>query len=123
MCEDDEAEGRLPSITSQFVSRKPGDLPDVRPYCAENFIFLGQVVEKSRDCVFLIEYSVRSAKATVGSLTDRFDPPPSVAWTDLGPLVLATAGRVLLGLWSSARVCSSHSERELENRCEQCFHE
>ena len=56
MCEEDKAEVRLLSITSQFVSRKPGDRPDVRPYGAENFTILGQFVETSRDCIFVVEY-------------------------------------------------------------------
>lgn len=102
MCEDHEAEVRLPSITSQFVSRKP----DARTHGAESFAFLEQFFEPSRDCVFKVEYSVRSAKAAVTSLAGRFDPPSSVAWSDLGPLVLAMAGRVLLGLESSAKVSS-----------------
>lgn len=89
---------RMPFITSQFMPRKPGDRPDVRPHSAENFALLGQFVEQPRDCVFTVEYSVRSAKAAVAGLTERCDPPPGVARTDLDPVVLAKAGRVLLGL-------------------------
>jgi oleate hydratase len=89
---------RMPFITSQFMPRKPGDRPDVRPHGAENFAFLGQFVEQPRDCVFTVEYCVRTAKAAVASLTGRCDPSPGVVRTDLDPLVLARAGRVLLGL-------------------------
>lgn len=89
---------RMPFITSQFMPHKPGDRPDVRPHGAENFALIGQFVEQPRDCVFTVEYSVRSAKAAVASLTGRADPPPGVARTDLDPIVLARAGRVLLGL-------------------------
>lgn len=89
---------RMPFITSQFMPRKRGDRPDVRPHGAENFALLGQFVEQPRDCVFTVEYSIRSAKSAVASLTGRCDPPPGVARTDLDPLVLAKAGKVLLGL-------------------------
>lgn len=89
---------RMPFITSQFMPRKPGDRPDVRPHGAENFALLGQFVEQPRDCVFTVEYSVRSAKAAVANLTGRCDAPPGVARTDLDPVVLAKAGKVLLGL-------------------------
>lgn len=89
---------RMPFITSQFMPRKPGDRPAVRPIGAANFAFLGQFVEQPRDCVFTVEYSVRSAWAAVASLTGSCAPPPGVARTDLDPRVLAKAGRVLLGL-------------------------
>ncbi|SFL40453.1 oleate hydratase [Shimia aestuarii] len=89
---------RMPFITSQFMPRRPGDRPDVRPIGARNFAVIGQYCELPRDCVFTVEYSVRSARAAVSSLTGRVDPPPPVARTDLNPMVLARAARVLLGM-------------------------
>ncbi len=89
---------RMPFITSQFMPRKPGDRPDVRPHGARNFAILGQYCEMPRDCVFTVEYSVRSARTAVAALTGRCDPPPPVARTDLDPIVLARAARVLLGV-------------------------
>ncbi len=89
---------RMPFITSQFMPRRPGDRPGVRPSGAANFALMGQFVEQPRDCVFTVEYSVRSARAAVSALTHRIDPPPPVARTDLDPLVLARAARVLMGI-------------------------
>jgi oleate hydratase len=89
---------RMPFITSQFMPRNPGDRPDVRPPGARNFAVIGQYCELPRDCVFTVEYSVRSARTAVASLTGLVEPPPPVARTDLDPMVLARAARVLLGM-------------------------
>jgi len=89
---------RMPFITSQFMPRRPGDRPDVRPNGARNFAVIGQYCELPRDCVFTVEYSVRSARTAVASLTGRVDPPPPVARTDLDPMVLIRAARVLIGM-------------------------
>lgn len=89
---------RMPFITSQFMPRMPGDRPDVRPHGARNFAVIGQFVEQPRDCVFTVEYSVRSARSAVASLTGKADPPPPVARTDLDPMVLIRAARVLVGM-------------------------
>ncbi len=58
----------MPFIDSQFQPRVPGDRPQVVPDGAENFAFLGQFVEVPRDCVFTVEYSVRTAQTAVFSL-------------------------------------------------------
>jgi len=89
---------RMPFITSQFMPRSSGDRPDVRPSGARNFAVIGQYCELPRDCVFTVEYSVRSACTAVASLTGRVDPPPPVTRTDLDPMVLIRAARVLLGM-------------------------
>lgn len=89
---------RMPFITSQFMPRHSGDRPNVRPSGARNFAVIGQFCEMPRDCVFTVEYSVRSARAAVASLTGRTDPPPPVARTDLDPMVLMRAARVLIGI-------------------------
>ncbi|WP_176251337.1 oleate hydratase [Sulfitobacter sp. HGT1] len=89
---------RMPYITSQFMPRQPGDRPDVRPSGARNFAVIGQFCEQPRDCVFTVEYSVRSARSAVAGLTGRVDPPPPVAPTDLDPMVLIRAARVLMGV-------------------------
>ena len=88
----------MPFITSQFMPRQPGDRPDVRPSGARNFAVIGQFCELPRDCVFTVEYSVRSARTAVAALTGRVDPPPPVARTDLDPMVLIRAARVLTGM-------------------------
>lgn len=89
---------RMPYITSQFMPRKPGDRPDIRPSGAQNFAVIGQFCEQPRDCVFTVEYSIRSARTAVASLTGRVAPPPPVARTDLDPMVLIRAARVLMGV-------------------------
>jgi oleate hydratase len=58
----------MPYIDSQFMPRGPGDRPNVVPAGATNFAFLGQFVELPDDCVFTVEYSVRTAQTAVFSL-------------------------------------------------------
>jgi oleate hydratase len=89
---------RMPFITSQFMPRQPGDRPNIRPEGSRNFAVIGQFCEQPRDCVFTVEYSIRSARSAVASLTGRVTPPPPVARTDLDPMVLIRAARVLMGV-------------------------
>ncbi|MBE9536530.1 MAG: oleate hydratase [Proteobacteria bacterium] len=58
----------MPFIDAQFLPRIPGDRPQVVPEGAANFAFLGQFVEVPDDCVFTVEYSVRTAQTAVFSL-------------------------------------------------------
>ncbi len=58
----------MPFIDSQFLPRKPGDRPRVVPDGAANFAFIGQFAEVPDDCVFTVEYSVRTAQTAVYSL-------------------------------------------------------
>ncbi|MCP3405707.1 oleate hydratase [Bradyrhizobium sp. CCGB01] len=52
----------MPYVTSLFMPRQAGDRPDVVPKGAANFAFIGQFAQSAeRDCVFTIEYSVRTA--------------------------------------------------------------
>ncbi|WP_415257509.1 oleate hydratase [Thauera phenylacetica] len=60
----------MPYIDSQFMPRSQGDRPEVIPEGARNFAFLGQFVELPHDCVFTVEYSVRSAQTAVFGLLD-----------------------------------------------------
>ena len=55
----------MPFIDSLFMPRKLGDRPDVIPKGATNFAFLGQFAEVEKDCVFTVEYSVRTAQMAV----------------------------------------------------------
>ncbi len=87
---------RMPFITSQFMPRNEGDRPKVRPEGAENFAIMGQYCEIPRDCVFTVEYSVRSAWLAVHALTQKMPLPPAVKRTDRDPLVLLRAANVLL---------------------------
>ncbi len=87
---------RMPFITSQFMPRLPGDRAPVQPRGAENFAVIGQFCEIERDCVFTVEYSVRSAWMAVSAMTGRCPEPPPVARTDMSPAVLLQAGRTML---------------------------
>lgn len=55
----------MPYITSQFMPRVKGDRPEVIPEGSVNLAFLGQFCEIKDDCVFTVEYSVRSAITAV----------------------------------------------------------
>jgi oleate hydratase len=58
----------MPYIDSEFMPRTAGDRPQVIPPGSTNFAFLGQFVEIPDDCVFTVEYSVRSAQTAVFGL-------------------------------------------------------
>jgi oleate hydratase len=60
----------MPFIDSLFMPRVMGDRPDVIPEGATNFAFLGQFAEAPDDCVFTVEYSVRTAQMAVYGLFD-----------------------------------------------------
>ena len=63
----------MPFVDSLFMPRTLGDRPDVIPKGANNFAFLGQFAEAPKDCVFTVEYSVRTAQMAVYGLfnTDK----------------------------------------------------
>ncbi len=58
----------MPFIDSLFMPRELGDRPEVIPKGATNFAFLGQFAEVPKDCVFTVEYSVRTAQTAVYGL-------------------------------------------------------
>ena len=60
----------MPFVDSLFMPRELGDRPDVVPKGATNFAFLGQFAEAPKDCVFTVEYSVRTAQMAVYGLFD-----------------------------------------------------
>jgi len=68
----------MPYITSQFMPRVKGDRPDVIPAGSKNLAFLGQFAEIPDDCVFTVEYSVRSAMMAVYTLLGLNKTPPEV---------------------------------------------
>ncbi|HEY8660167.1 MAG TPA: oleate hydratase [Hanamia sp.] len=65
----------LPYITSQFLTRAPGDRPQVVPEISENIAFIGQFAEVPNDVVFTVEYSVRTAQAAVYELLEMDKQP------------------------------------------------
>ena len=60
----------MPFVDSLFMPRTIGDRPDVLVEGATNFAFLGQFAEAPKDCVFTVEYSVRTAQMAVYGLFD-----------------------------------------------------
>ncbi|MEY6433106.1 oleate hydratase [Thioalkalicoccus limnaeus] len=81
----------MPFIDSVFMPRSPGDRPRVVPEGATNFAFLGQFTEIPDDCVFTVEYSVRSAQTAVYTLfhTGKRVPPVYLGGRKLKSLVQA----------------------------------
>lgn len=68
----------MPYITSQFMPRVKGDRPNVVPQGSTNLAFLGQFVEIPDDCVFTVEYSIRSAMMAVYTLLGLGKKVPEV---------------------------------------------
>lgn len=60
----------MPFIDSLFMPYNIGDRPDVIPKGSTNFAFLGQFAQAPKDCVFTVEYSVRTAQMAVYGLFD-----------------------------------------------------
>ena len=87
---------RMPFITSQFMVRDRDNRPKVIPARSQNFAVIGQYCELPIDCVFTVEYSVRSAWTAVCKLTGAIDMPPSVVRSDLNPAVIWRAAKVLM---------------------------
>lgn len=86
----------MPYITSEFERRAIDDRPPVIPHGAKNFGLMGQYVEIPEDCVFTVEYSVRSAMHAVYGLfgVDKAIPPIYHAIVD--PQVSVRAMHTLL---------------------------
>ncbi|QAA33390.1 oleate hydratase [Clostridium manihotivorum] len=87
----------MPYITSQFMPRRKGDRPAVIPNGSTNLAFLGQFSEIPNDCVFTVEYSVRSAIMAVYGLLklDKIVPPVYEGQYDVR--VLLNAVKTMLG--------------------------
>ena len=85
----------MPYITSQFLTRKPKDRPDVIPERSTNLALLGQYVEIPRDTVFTVEYSVRAAQLAVSKFMGT-KKPRDVYAGDHNVMVLAEALKTLV---------------------------
>jgi oleate hydratase len=88
----------MPYITSQFMPRVKGDRPEVIPAGSANFGFLGQFAEVPEDCVFTVEYSVRTAMVAVYGLLGLEKPVEPVYPAKYDIRVLANAAKTCLGL-------------------------
>ena len=85
----------MPYITAQFLPRVAGDRPDVVPAGSTNLAFLGQFAEIPEDCVFTVEYSVRSAMIGVYTLLKLDKEPPEVYPSKFDVRVIAKATEVM----------------------------
>lgn len=88
----------MPYITSQFMPRVAGDRPDVIPAGSKNFGFLGQFAEIANDCVFTVEYSVRSAMMAVYGLMELGKEVDPVYPSQYDIRVLTNAAKTCLGV-------------------------
>lgn len=88
----------MPYITSQFMPRVKGDRPDVVPQGSKNFGFLGQYAEVPYDCVFTVEYSIRSAMMAVYELMQLEKEVTPVWPSQFDIRVLTSAAKTCLGL-------------------------
>lgn len=94
----------MPYITSQFLTRIPGDRPAVMPKGSTNLAFIGQFVEIEEDVVFTVEYSVRAAQMAVYGLMGLKKQPTRMYHGDRHPVVMAKAMKAILEngtRWSS----------------------
>lgn len=87
----------MPYITSQFMPRKKGDRPQVIPCGSTNLAFLGQFSEIPNDCVFTVEYSVRSAIMAVYGLLKLDKQVPPVYEGQYDVRVLLNAAKTMMG--------------------------
>lgn len=85
----------MPYITSQFMPRVKGDRPDVVPEGSTNLAFLGQFAEIPGDCVFTVEYSVRSAIMAVYTLLKLEKNVPEIYPSKYDIRVVAAATKTL----------------------------
>ncbi|BBE29931.1 oleate hydratase [Tepiditoga spiralis] len=85
----------MPYITSQFMPRVKGDRPDVVPEGSVNLAFLGQFAEIKDDCVFTVEYSVRSAIMGVYKLLNLEKEVPEIYPSQYDVRALTAATKTL----------------------------
>ncbi len=86
----------LPYATSHFSPRKISDRPQVVPKGSTNLALLGQFVEIPDDCVFLVDYSTRSAQIGVYRLL-KVKKPVTPVYTGIhSPVQWANALRAFL---------------------------
>ncbi|MBS4539420.1 oleate hydratase [Clostridium sp. D2Q-11] len=85
----------MPYITSQFMPRVKEDRPQVVPEGSTNLAFLGQFTEIEGDCVFTVEYSVRSAMIAVYTLLGLDKNPPEIYPSQYDIRVIADAVKTL----------------------------
>jgi len=85
----------MPYITSQFMPRVKGDRPEVVPQGCVNLAFLGQYCEIEGDCVFTVDYSIRSAITAVYTLLHLDKKVPEIYASQYDIRVLSMAMKTM----------------------------
>ena len=85
----------MPFGISQFLKRNVNDRPDVVPKGSTNLALTGQFVEVPEDCVFTMEYSVRSAQMAVFKLLNLAKEPTPFQRVSHDLRVILNASRTL----------------------------
>ncbi len=85
----------MPFIDSLFMPRAKGDRPYVIPKTSKNFAFLGQFTEVEDDCVFTVEYSVRTAQEAVYGFFDCDKEPIPVYVGAHNPIAMMKAAQAI----------------------------
>ena len=77
------------------MPRVKGDRPEVIPEGSQNLAFLGQFCEIKNDCVFTVEYSVRSAIMSVYHFLNIEKKVPEIYASQYDIRALATATKTM----------------------------
>jgi len=85
----------MPFVDALFMPRTLGDRPEVLVEGATNFAFLGQFAEVEDDCVFTVEYSVRTAQVAVFGLFEADRGVTPIYDSIHNPLVLMKAAKAI----------------------------
>jgi oleate hydratase len=85
----------MPFVDSLFMPRSIGDRPQVIPEGSQNFAFLGQFAEIEDDCVFTVEYSVRSAQIAVFGLFESDRDVNPIYDSIHNPMMLMKAAKAI----------------------------
>jgi len=85
----------MPFVDSLFMPRTLGDRPEVLVENATNFAFLGQFAEVPDDCVFTVEYSVRTAQMAVFGLFEANRGVTPIYDSIHNPMVLMKAAKAI----------------------------
>jgi oleate hydratase len=107
----------MPYITSQFMPRLKTDRPEVVPEGCVTLAFLGQFCEIEGDCVFTVEYSVRSAIMAVYTLLGLEKSVPQIYPSQYDIRALAAAVKTMKSEHEGilSRLAETIIRKKLEN--------
>jgi oleate hydratase len=97
---------------SQFLPRRTDSRPEVVPRGSTNLGLTGQFVEIPRDCVYTMEYSVRSAQIAVYQLLGLDKQPMPLVRVDRDLGVLWDAFKTMQGPKKAKDAAKAQAEAE-----------